>query len=1025
MKYIYILTFVLALNSCSAKKEEGSHQSLSSTTDQCDPKEAKSQLTKLFDNYYRYPPFIIAVAARTIRECLGIVAFEIELDDYYKTSKEKYALVHPKRSFASADSSKIAEYEREFKTWSETYKAIDLTSKTVKYTGIGSTIFVIVAATIAAPQVVIPAAAWTALSGVAFHTGLDTLNIGVEKASTAVLDKIINDPRIDYKKLEKTLSEHKDDPDKGEQAYNEELLRQTNPYPDLADIPSVDDKFRVTRKQIETAYRYSGHQALSLENTKKNIAEMKIDIEKMRGHRDQLLNGQIQFMSHMTNGLSALTNSFDNLSTQVQYLLKVLYKDMTTAEKLYAIEKLNFGEFKNPEEREKAISELQTKVKDEENKDRISTSFEEKKSNFEKGSKAIQDTMEIFNNLGLSSPDLNAAANAVINAWRSYVQFQAQDYLGALASFTRVFGKDQSDLKHEQIVNYMKELHRLLAMSIKLQLQTMSLIAQLSDQTEAASRNIQNTLEVIVNLQGYDFLSNYIEKLRFISQCESFQKGIKVNIVTFGKSDQELEKEGLLTNLPHPEPNSKSSLPSGKNPTTIDSVVLAMKSLPIASFQTFHSILSQSIDVSRDLRDCLPRLNEVANELAAFAQGNGNLDGNFTSLGQTISDTSNLLLRDQLVKSKSVRKSTMGLLHQLFLDSELKYKSAPNQILFAGLNPSFAITDLIKRVSWLRKNYDEAKKYIDKKQIGHLLKKALLNEEIIDPQFLISFLRSYLQIYALSRFINPNSSSDRFVANLEGLIVSTWNPEIEATLLSLAKLVDLTIFQQTLLGGDVLYEIYDAHFDPAYKSELEGHVDGSLIDDAISILSQDKKTTIKRILTNSPTLLRGLVKYRLVKALKGESRFSYMLKYELATDSKYLSLLSDLYEKIGMRISEPTTDGTLHASFVNLSIKNDVPVPAKGTEKEDEMHKQVSDGINNRTQANIDVDEISRFENKIKVLTPEEMYDDRLAPTEYTVELLKLREALLLEAYHYKSQTTNPQSKIDLIYKSLKAVVTM
>jgi hypothetical protein len=163
----------------------------------------------------------------------------------------------------------------------------------------------------------------------------------------------------------------------------------------------------------------TGHQALSLQNTKKNIAEMKIDIEKMRGHRDQLLNGQIQFMSHMTNGLSALTNSFDTLSTQVQYLLKVLYKDMTTAEKLYAIENLNFGEFKNSEEREKAISELQTKVKDEENKNRISTSFEEKKSNFETGSKAIQDTMEILNNLGLSSPDLNAAANAVINAWRA------------------------------------------------------------------------------------------------------------------------------------------------------------------------------------------------------------------------------------------------------------------------------------------------------------------------------------------------------------------------------------------------------------------------------------------------------------------------------------------------------------------------------------------------------------------------------------------------------------------------------
>ncbi|MBK8203087.1 MAG: hypothetical protein IPK68_12460 [Bdellovibrionales bacterium] len=158
------------------------------------------------------------------------------------------------------------------------------------------------------------------------------------------------------------------------------------------------------------------------------------------------------------------------------------------------------------------------------------------------------------------------------------------------------------------------------------------------------------------------------------------------------------------------------------------------------------------------------------------------------------------------------------------------------------------------------------------------------SNEPIDSRFLSSFLRSYLQIHQLSHFLNPDPLKHTTSSN---------SKNIE----SLAMLVELAVFQKVLQGGDVLLAIYNSHFDPTYKMESETPIEGSLIDDVIADTNENLKKRVNGLILSSPSILNSLIKYRLINAMKSDSRFMYMLKHELADKSGYPDLLSDLYKK--------------------------------------------------------------------------------------------------------------------------------
>ncbi|MBK9039163.1 MAG: hypothetical protein IPL83_08375 [Bdellovibrionales bacterium] len=207
--------------------------------------------------------------------------------------------------------------------------------------------------------------------------------------------------------------------------------------------------------------------------------------------------------------------------------------------------------------------------------------------------------------------------------------------------------------------------------------------------------------------------------------------------------------------------------------------------------------------------------------------------------------------------------------------------------------------------------------------------------------------------------------------------------------------------------------------------ESETPIEGSLIDDVIADTNENLKKRVNGLILSSPSILNSLIKYRLINAMKSDSRFMYMLKHELADKSGYPDLLSDLYKKIGMEIFMDGPDKKLYARFPSLVVKQQEAAEATKQENQKTDAEKYADAQTGKVAENAEKARrralTLQFQNKIEVISPEEMTSDRTESSEEILELLSLRDKLLSELYHYTWHTSAGSS--DKIYQQLRNLV--
>lgn len=1007
MRFVLILFFLVSIISCSPKPVDQSKTDLASGSATCVRKEKVDQLHLIFDNYTSYPSYVIAAIGKSVIECLGVTAYMVELKRHYDSIMKNTASLKKHRAVASTDANKIgyqkrSELRSQYGNWRAINQSINVVGNVTE--GVGD---VLALGSIANPGFAAPATGFS-LAG----KYIKVLNVGTEMKAASYYDKLLDNSSYDRKKLSDALNSSAN---MGERldAFRREFKAQSAGFVDLDKDLMDPHKFRGLEAALDQSLKLSGDLQLQLNQGSKSIDELKLELDgldqTLTNHKENVIT-EVQKMAELQKQILDQQKNMDDRSI---YLTNLAMKNMTTQEKIDAIENFGFGNFKSDQEKEKKDT------LDYLHKKRDFEDLQEKITNFDLN---FKNSMAILSNLGISSPilsDLAKVENVAMTLFQSYLQFQVGDptaIIGGLAALTSLFRKDQKDQFQEQVMKQLKEITRLIQVTIELQYKTMGMIAGISDQLLFQGIEQGIKLDAIIELNRMSNVSNIVENRSFLGYCESILENIKIAILKDGRTNRELSDEGLLTPINkniEPAPNSGRS-----GDDKIDYLTWMAKQMPDMPYVTsskIESLLTPGSEMRRQLESCVGKIDEVAIHLSSHVKSPEKepIHPAFTQSGENISIAPKDFFKNSLYLESIRQERIATIISMIAQSSKNKYKTPPYQIMYAGLNPSFSFSSLNKKIEWLRKNSEMAKRSVISVKSAQLVESSLFSSiEPIDSRFLSSFLRSYLQIHQLSHFLNPDPLMDTTTSN---------SKNIE----SLAMLVELAVFQKVLQGGDVLLAIYNSHFDPTYKMESETPIKGSLIDDVIADTNENFKKEVNRLIQSSPSILNSLIKYRLINAMKTESRFMYMLKYELADKSGYPDLLSDLYKKIGMEIFMDGPDNKLYARFPSLVVKQQEAAEATKQENQKTDAEKYADAQTGKVAENAEIARqrvlILQFQNKIEIISPEEMTSDRTESSEEILELLSLRDRLLSELYHYTWHTSAGSS--DKIYQQLRNLV--
>jgi hypothetical protein len=991
MKFTLITCLAVSIVSCSPEGIDKNERQLASAAPSCDREKSIAQLEVLFKNYTAHPSYVTASIAQSIIECLGFTVYLGELKRKYDLIRTETASLKKTRSIASKDGDRAS-----YKNWAAVHQAINLVGNVTEGTG-----DVFALGSLAHPGFAVPAVGFS-MAG----KYMKVLNVSTELKAASYFDKLVDKTdRQQIKEILKSSANRSEAIENFRLAFKNKSTGFDNLDKDLLD----PHKFRALEAVVDNTIDYIGDLDLVVEQTGKSTAETKKSLEQTKEELDVLDKAHSSLKENLSKTIPKMANlqkkildQQSSMSKLSVFLANIEMKRMTPQEKMDAIKIHGLVKFESNKEKDDTLKMLE----DQKELD----SLQEGVTSYDKN---FRNVMSIFSNLGISSPILTHLAkteNAAMTLFQSYVQFQLGDptaIISGLAGISSLFRKEAKDQFNEQLMNQLKEITELVRTTIDLQYKTMGMIADLSGQMLNQGIWHEKALNTIIELNRKTLISNHLKNTAFMKECDSFLTEMKMAIIIDGRTDPELMEQGLLSPL-------KENIPGRTSTNYLELMAQEMSEIPIVASSKIQSILDPKYQMSKDLEACRTKMNTVAQQLSDHVQRNEPIEPSFTQNVVNITKTQSSHFRDHMELESLRQESIAKVISFIVSMSDNKYHTPPYQVIYAGLNPSFTFSGLNKKISWLRKNSETAKKIVTSKEIFPLLKSSLGSSDLIDSQFLSLFIKSYMQIHSVSKFLNPDP-----------LKVPRGRTSQE-NLMNLAKLTELAVFQKTLQSGDVLLAFYDAHFDAFYQSERDPPVEGSLIDDVIAYKEQSIKKLVQHLVLISPSLMKGLIKYRLIQAMKTESRFLYVLKYDLATKAGYRLMLDELYYKIGMQLINGP-DNKLYSRFMSQiqTTQKTVPEPKQEGEKSDaeKFEEAQRDKISENLKLSQQLLEKFPFSNNIEIISPEEMMSDRTDMSEEIIELLSLRDTLLSEVYHYSGLISEHSIDYASIYRNLKDLV--
>ncbi|MBK9039162.1 MAG: hypothetical protein IPL83_08370 [Bdellovibrionales bacterium] len=507
----------------------------------------------------------------------------VELKRHYDSIMKKAASLKKHRAVASTDANKIgyqkrSELRSQYGNWRAINQSINVVGNVTE--GVGD---VLALGSIANPGFAAPATGFS-LAG----KYIKVLNVGTEIKAASYYDKLLDSSSYDRKKLSDALSSSAD-MDKRLDAFRREFKAQSAGFVDLDKDLMDPHKFRGLEAALDQSLKFSGDLQLQLNQGSKSIDELKLELDgldqTLTTHKENVIT-EVQKMADLQRQILDQQKVMDDRSI---YLTNLAMKNMTTQEKIDAIEKFGFGNFKSDQEKEKKDT------LDYLHKKRDFEDLQEKITNFDRN---FKNSMAILSNLGISSPilsDLAKVQNVAMTLFQSYLQFQVGDptaIIGGLAALTSLFRKDQKDQFQEQVMKQLKEITRLIQVTIELQYKTMGMIAVISDQLLFQGIEQGIKLDAIIELNRMSNVSNYVEKRSFLGVCESFLENIKVAILKDGRTDRELSDEGLLTPInKNIEPGHNTGFPGGGQVDYLTWMAEQMPDIPYVTSSKIESLL--------------------------------------------------------------------------------------------------------------------------------------------------------------------------------------------------------------------------------------------------------------------------------------------------------------------------------------------------------------------------------------------------------------------------------------------------
>lgn len=981
----------------------------SHTPPDCNPDE-KRQLTHwLYDNYGRPRQFVVSTMIKSIVDCIGVTAFEFELDHIRQEKqlpKETRYSLHRSNRMPASTQDDINNY----KTIAATAQGFKLASESLKSTGDGALIMTsAVGLAAGGPAGALALGAATLPIWAVLDAGgmiVDRFKENTEHAASLYASALFQghyDSAALKQKMESARSL-----DEKRAVVLDELKTKAGGSTDFTNyLP--DERMRALERAVDNAIYYSQDLQEELGKTKANVASLGTSLKQLYSTQKEMQSTLSTQMNNMQSSMDELTAKVDrnnrDANARINFLFDLNANKMTAAQTLYAIENFNYGNFKTSQERDQRMDELKTLAKVEQIQDVVG-SLNEK----------MGQVQTILGNFGIQSKELSTAVQIgqkVQAAVAGYAMFMTGNYLGALTSVSSIFGGGGGGeaSRHAEIMAALGTIIKLQKQTIELQIKTMEMIQELGKSMQANFQALDYHVEQVLRLQSFSLIDSFYNELVVpAAQCSDFKTRWRESYI------QNLVARGEVN---PDEMNSRLNIRSGES--YVDYLSKIDEDFPTISSAKWKA----TVFAKSDFNACLDQLKKMKIELITPFKGNSGLTGGILPSKSIFSLEVGNIVNGGPDKARQIMSEEHSKIPLLKRFLSLLAKVDPNlydKILIGAIAPSESYSGLVSKVNYLLNPNDTAQFIVDASANYLSYLRPMGDQDstsFVNPHLLSWFLRNQRSYFNLEPFLKSETFDLNGAINPVTFPISA-NERDETQ--ALVKLTNIVIAQQTLLYGDMLLVALDRYLKIPFTDQPDSA--------ATSIAQASEQVQIGKaafdLLNSNPYILYNFMRYKLSKAYADLPYIGFSAQYSVLNELNDPFFINERLTESGLSVIrlKPAKDKeadwylTLHLSRGILDGDKDATMKAYQAKK-DELKTALQDSTKNEEKIEKLYNELHPL--KITLPKPEDFLNDNPIQSNAINALKTEKDRLLRELYYRAHLPLAPKDRGVVVLRELAA----
>lgn len=791
-------------------------------------------LQNLVKNWATFPSFAAESIAKSAYQCFGPVGLDAELDQIKKSLKVTAAKSR-RRTIASENP------EQSYEDWRARHDALDAMKTTLEHTKS----IVQMASFALHGKAEVPS---KLLDGAIYFTRV--ASAGAKTVATQYSHELIKQG-FDLPALEKARSQGKTQSERFS-ALQTEMRRQAAGMADFSKF-SDDDAIKALDAGLGSAMKYESYLSERADQNSANIDQLKNAYKDLNENVNRKAESANKKIDVLGRSLSAVSDEVggqgrDNANF-MNFMIGLNEDTLSPRQKLYAIQKFGYGDFKDDQAKADEIKHLQL----------IIPVFDAK-AEVDKYASNVGQVGQILSNLGIHSEFVNSAvtgANKVAAGFNAVASFVSGNYLGAVTQLTGLFGGG-GDSANAQIISMLSQVLELQKKTIELQVKTMHMIEDLSLQVSDGFRQLDVEIKKVMALEWMNWSHNYFDFSRELELCHSVETDVKKQFIA-----QTLGRTGQYFGVASEYVGEKR---------LFDQMASRSGPLPSTDVETLIQVVNGSAQLNVDLMRCIGKLKEHIDSLINTSQLRF-LPSEYTYVGRT---TAHVKRNDVSAAFSSLSGEEQGV--DRFLTAiGVRYELPPDKnkdedeidrvrlkddLIKSALAPRAKYSDLLTSHLKLAS--------INIRSLGidpERFRKQLFDsrENVLDPVTISEIIRMYLELSPLATYVkfakNPATSQEISYSD------------------RVRKIRDLVIFmiaQQNIITGEAVLPELSEKFVLVDDSAAEGSAIAQTYAQPGVVASE----AAYRWVTNSPYALRNVLRFRLARAFYDRPKMLYSIAYQ-------------------------------------------------------------------------------------------------------------------------------------------------